>query len=146
VEREYIVKWSWYVDTFNIPLFGSTLDGTFVATTTPTNGVFLDHSFGSDQFYQARLNRVSYSSPEQPFLRETKVDRIPLSGEEKVHLNLWLHDRTAPSDDTNKEFEVVVTGFKFTPFHEMVKTSPRVDIEIDNSFIKGSRKITVSVP
>ncbi len=43
----------------------------------------------------------------------TNADAVPQSGDENVHLNLWLINGNPPTD--NKEVEVVIQGFNFVP-------------------------------
>ncbi len=43
----------------------------------------------------------------------TNADNIPQSGDEAVHLNLWLINGSAPTD--NNEAEVIIQNFNFVP-------------------------------
>jgi hypothetical protein len=47
---------------------------------------------------------------------EYSGDDIPLSGEEKAHINLWLLDGSPPSDD--EDVEVTIKSFEFIPHCE----------------------------
>lgn len=44
----------------------------------------------------------------------SKTSGIPLSGDERVHLNLWLREGLAPTN--GQEREVVISRFEFDPF------------------------------
>lgn len=44
----------------------------------------------------------------------SKTSGIPLSGDERVHLNLWLREGLAPTN--GQEREVVISRFEFEPF------------------------------
>ena len=50
-----------------------------------------------------------------PFESWNATSGVPTPGNEKVHLNMWLFNGTAPDSDTSKTYEIVVSSFEFIP-------------------------------
>jgi hypothetical protein len=59
----------------------------------------------------------------------TKAANVPQSGDESVHLNLWLINGNPPTD--SNEVEVIIRSFNFVP----LGTPPRA--QLSNSYVSG---------
>jgi hypothetical protein len=78
-----------------------------------------DESFSTVHEFEWLPGQVTFRSyikserDPQLFREEVIVSGVPVAGDERVHLNLWLQDAVAPSTSTKDRFEVVVNRFAF---------------------------------
>jgi hypothetical protein len=122
-----------YVDKYG--LLGSTelsnwgIGATFdVHSQTGTNWTYIldERMWLHSHYYQVKhLERYNVALP-SPFHSWTALEGIPPKGNEKVHLNLWLF-QGAPSEETDKTYEVVVSKFEFIPMATVAPVAqPRI--------------------
>lgn len=118
----------------------------------PTNWVYSEESrsWSLRQYFRTKLLELYELTEPAPFLRWTTTSGVPPEGNEKVHLNLWLHDGKAPSDDTNEVYEMVVGGFEFVAYGEDFQP-PRPhlklhDVTSSRSPTHTSYELEISVP
>jgi len=101
-----------------------------VRVTSPTNITVLDTSDYSKRnvFYRARLQRLSETDAPAPFSACSTQSNVPPAGTEKVHLNIWLLNGTAPGSE-DQEYEVIMRGFEFQPETiDLQSLRPRVEL------------------
>jgi len=101
-----------------------------VRVTSPTNITVLDTSDYSKRnvFYRARLQRLSETGDPAPFSAWSTQSNVPPAGTEKVHLNIWLLNGTAPGSE-DQEYEVIMRGFEFQPETiDLQSLRPRVEL------------------
>lgn len=77
----------------------------------------------NSQFYKA--NFLSLTGNPSPFYVHTFTNGIPQADQEKVHLNLWLHNGWSDGLDTSKKYEVIISDFEFIPVNQV---GPRLEI------------------
>jgi hypothetical protein len=101
-----------------------------VRVTSPTNITVLDTSDYSkrDVFYRAWLQSLSETGDPAPFSAWSTQSNVPPGGTEKVHLNIWLLNGTAPGQQ-GQEYEVIVRDFEFKPETiDLQSLRPRVEL------------------
>lgn len=67
------------------------------------------------QFFKA--NFVSLTGNPAPFYKHTFTNGIPQADQEKVHLNLWLHNGWSDGLIPGQKYEVIISDFEFIPIN-----------------------------
>jgi len=98
-------------------------------------------------FYQAVLSDYADITDIAPLEQSTMTADVSPTGNEKVHLNLWLFQGAAPSNSTSDTFEIVISSFTFQPL-DVSKLQPRLTL-LKTSIATGlgnDVEIKVSLP
>jgi hypothetical protein len=117
-DRELDIEFSRWSDKFNqnaqyvvqpYDVAGNTFRWQEPANQPQTTHTFLWKS--DSVFFQSWTGQTSTAGP--VISQHLFTQGIPPTGDEKVHINLWLNQGRAPSN--NKAAEVVITRFEFVP-------------------------------
>ncbi len=140
---------NWYDLTYQMD-FTFLLDSMWWRGTTPTfsvrsptNYVYSDGTVApQSMYYQARLESFAENGEPEAFEKSTiKSLVVSETGNEKLHINLWLFEGAPPGNE-GETFEVMISDFKFEPLDSRTITPTLKLTEYDQAF----RRIQLTLP